>query len=244
MLVRITDYCDMGCTHCMVNASVSGTHMDTDTFRDTLRFTKRYEPALLLSGGEPTQHPDFIEFLGMIRDNNFDVDAVLILSNGTFLEDESYTKEILSFGHGIQITNDPRFYPKTVKRIDHPLIEYEDTIRQISPFGRAIKNGITTTQKYPGCFNLRSIAEICKTFTSAVRRLRLIAQRFCSPSINTNGSISVGETPFCRWIGTIHSADEELITNIKFIHCNNCGLGKNLTGEFAAKWKELNNEKD
>jgi hypothetical protein len=180
----------------------------------------------------------------MIRDNNFDVDAVLILSNGTFLEDESYTKEILSFGHGIQVTNDPRFYPKKVKRINHPLIKYEDTIRQVSPFGRAIENGITITQKYPGCFNLRSVAEICKTFSEAVRRLRFVAHRFCTPSINVDGTITVGETPFCSNIGTIHSADEELITNIKFMHCNYCGLYKYLTGEFAAKWKVLNNEKD
>lgn len=241
MLVRITDYCTMGCAHCMINASVSGTHMDTDTFRDTLKFIKPVDPILFLSGGEPTQHPEFLDFLGMVQDYKFDPEAVLIMSNGTFLENEAYTKNILGFNYPVQVNNDPRFYPKPIIEINHPLITYCDRINQVSPFGRALKNKIPITQKFPQCFNLRSIASQETSFSGMIRTLRVIAHKFCIPSINVDGSFSAGETPFCGHIGTIHSTGKELLHNIKSMSCNNCGLHKNLEGKYAELWEEISN---
>lgn len=242
MLVRITDYCTMGCAHCMINASKQGKHMDKKTFRDTLKFIKPIDLILFLSGGEPTQHPEFLEFLEIVNDHGFDPEAVLIMSNGTFLEDKTYTDKILDFGYRIQVTNDSRFYPKTIIKIDHPLITYVDRINQVSPFGRALKNRIPVTQKYPECFNLRSIAYCKTTFSDVIDVLRILAKKYCTPAINTDGSISAGETPFCGRIGTIYSTDEELMKGIRSLSCNNCGLDKNLTGKYAEQWEKINND--
>ncbi len=244
MLIRITDYCTMGCSHCMINAGESGAHMDMDTFKKALEFTKLYDILFFLSGGEPTSHPQFIDMLEIIRKVDLPFFEVLIISNGMFLEDKTYTDKILDFGLPIQITNDDRFYPKKVKIINHPLLTYENRIRQVSPFGRAIENKLEITQKYPGCFNLRSVALCSNTFREIIMFMRTVVNKYCSPSISTDGSIAVGETPFCESIGTVNSTDEELVNNIKSMSCNKCGLYKNLTNEYAEQWEMFNNGKD
>lgn len=242
MLIRITDYCTMSCTHCLVNANEHGRHMDTKTFEDALKFSLEYDPSLIISGGEPTQHPHFLEMLAMTRNFDFIDNMILILSNGVFLEDGDYTKKILDFDFGIQITNDPRYYPKRIKKIEHPRIEYIDKTPSISPFGRALDNKIPATRYAPLCYNLRSIAYSIEPFFEVVRCLRTKANKFCTPSINTDGSVSAGETPFCERIGTIYSTDKELMHNIRTMHCNKCGLHKNLEGKYAEQWKEMNDE--
>jgi hypothetical protein len=198
---------------------------------------------LIITGGEPTEHPEFIGFLEKAERFYPDRRSVLILSNGSFLEDDNYTERILGFGYNIQVTNDDRFYPKRIKKKNYTHIEYIDRIQQVSPFGRALDNGIPVNQKYPACFNLRSFARHSMTFCNIIFNLRTTMKKFCTPSINTDGSFAAGETPFCRRFGTVNSTDEELLNNLKSISCNNCGLYKNLKGAFAEKWKELNNEK-
>lgn len=236
MLTRITEYCTMGCSHCLVDADEDGTHMDIDTFRAALEFSRRFDSTLLISGGEPTQHPRFLEFLDMIPKEMTPLAG--ILSNGMFLEDEGYAKEILSRGIYMQVTNDERFYPKRIKLIEHPLIAYEDRIRCISPFGRAVKNKLPITQQYPGCFNLRSLAGAAESFLKVIFQLRLIARKFCTPSVNIDGSVSAGETRYCGRIGTVHSTDEELLGNARSLKCETCGLSKNLEGKFKEVWEK------
>jgi organic radical activating enzyme len=244
MLIRITDYCTMGCSHCMVNANENGTHMDMETFKVALGFTILCDMHFFISGGEPTSHPQFIEMLEFICNLNLPFFNVLIISNGMFLEDKKYADKILDFEIPIQITNDDRFYPKRVKVVKHPFLAYVDRITQVSPFGRAIKNKLEITQKYPACFNLRSIAQKSDTFRDIIMNLRSHALKFCKPSINVDGSLSAGENPSCQKIGTIYSTDKELVDNIRAMTCNACGLYKNLSDEYAEQWEEINNRKD
>ena len=243
MLVRITDYCTMGCTHCMVNAGESGGHMDMEMFKWAFDFSVFFDMYLFLSGGEPTSHPQFIDMLEFIRNAKIPFFKVLILSNGMFLEDKKYTDKILGFGYQVQISNDSRFYPKRVKEVKHPLLTYVNRITQVAPFGRAIENKIDIDQRFPGCFNLRSFAQKFDSFREVIFDLRYPAGKFCTPSINTDGSISAGETPFCSLIGTVNSTGDELLNNIRSMSCNSCGLDKNLTGEHAVWWKKMNREK-
>ncbi len=65
MLISITESCSMGCTHCMSNAVKRDRHMDFQTFKDSVEFALKYQPAcaIVLSGGECMEHPKFKEFL-------------------------------------------------------------------------------------------------------------------------------------------------------------------------------------
>lgn len=241
MLVRLTNYCKMGCSHCLSDANQNGKHMDIDTFKSVLKFTKKYDNMIFLSGGEPTNNPYLFDFIELILNENINKKFILIMSNGLFLNDNNYTKQLLSYGIDLQITNDSRYYPKKINKIKHQLLTYVDKIEPVSPFGRALKNNIPITQKYPSCFNLRSLVYSFNSFEKAINTLRYKAYKFCTPSINVDESINAGESPSCSKIGTIESSNEEITNNIQSLSCNKCGLFKNLKGNYLNLWNKLNN---
>jgi MoaA/NifB/PqqE/SkfB family radical SAM enzyme len=225
MLVRITNSCRMGCSHCMIDATSEGQHMSIEMFGRVLEFIKKNNfMAVMISGGEPLDHPDFFTIANMAKESGL---VSLILSNGMFLEDAELRDKVLSLGMSIQVTNDERFYPKRISIFEHSLIAYEDHIRMVSPIGRAKTNKIKADRGSPLCFNLRSLTRNFKVFNKAVLYLRT-AGKMCTPSINVDGSISAGESSLCHHVGTIDSSEQELVDNISNMRCNKCGLEDNL----------------
>ncbi len=225
MLVRVTNECDMGCKHCMVDATPEGDSMTMETYIYTLEFLQwTTSPIILITGGEPTRHPDILAMIDMAVQANF---QPVLLTNGTFLENPKLKESILNSQAKIQITNDPRFYPREVPVIEHSRVSFENNIRTISPFGRAVINKIPITRKSPTCFNIRSFRRTMGDFRQALFSLRLNG-KFCTPSINVDGTISAGETRFCSAIGTVFEK-EKIMDNIKSLKCSRCGLLNNLT---------------
>ena len=171
MLIRITQKCSMGCPHCLVNATPDGEHMTLATFKNAITFAMEVDllAPLLISGGEPTEHPQFLEFVDLALRHNV---KVLIFSNGTFLEDKDYTDKILVREIEVQITNDERFYPRRVPIIEHPKLMYEHKLRVLTPLGRgavlAEKAQELPVSRAPGCFNLRSMARSMKSLSSTL----------------------------------------------------------------------------
>lgn len=234
----------MECLHCYLNASPTGKHMKRSTFLKAIDFSAKYDHiSLLLSGGEPSDHPLFLEFLEIAHDykKRDKIILVSILSNGMFLEDERYTKEILKFNFPIQITNDPRYYPKRIKKINDPNIAYEDHVRFISPSKKAAKNNIPINRQSPLCFNFRSTIFSLQDIIPAIATLRY-KLKFCTPSININGDVVAGEFDYCYKIGTVESNKDELLNNIKNMSCGKCGLHKNLTGKYAELWNSMESQ--
>lgn len=225
MLVRITEKCNMGCSHCMINASLEGEHMSMNIYKQTLEFIEyNLFPYILISGGEPTLHPDLMTMIKMAQDKNF---YIMLLSNGTFLENPELKKTLLKTGITIQITNDKRFYPRRVPIVEHPNLNYEHKIRTVSPFHRALTNKIDITRQSPLCFNLRSIARNLRDFKKTIFMLRS-KMYACTPSINIDGSIAAGESNQCTVFGTVFDNSTTLIGNLCSLKCGRCGLYKNL----------------
>lgn len=213
----------MGCSHCMVSATPDGEHMSLKTFEKVVGLIQRQQLMLLMvSGGEPLEHPQFFELMDLIKDI-----LVIILSNGMFLEDPATRDNVLSLDIPIQITNDPRYYPKRIPKFDHPLLNYETHIRTITTLGRAKENDIPTNRIAPMCFNLRSLVQKFG-FWNSVKYLRSL-KKLCIPSINIDGSIVVGEASCCYRIGTIESSDQELVQNLQRMDCNRCGMEDDLS---------------
>jgi len=215
----------------MVCANPDGEHMSLETFAKVLGFVVRYPlEVLMISGGEPLDHPDFFKMVEMAKE--CELPLILILSNGMFAEDDELLEKVKALELPVQITNDPRFYPKRVKRIDHPLFTYEDTLRVLTPLGRAKDNDVNIDGRFaPMCFNLRSIVRSLGSFSSALLYLRQSA-KFCTPSINVDGSIVGGESPTCYKIGTVESTEEELVENLLSVDCNRCGLEDGLEDKY------------
>lgn len=199
--------------------------MTRDTFVAALAKSRELrDPMLLVSGGEPTDHPDVVEFLQCAQAQGH---QVLLLSHGMWLTDPAFDdakrQRILDLVFGVQVTNDPRYYPRRIEQIKHPKVVYETHIRQVSPFGRAKTNGIASTRQSPLCFNLRSFARNSKSLTQAIVMQRLRGS-FCTPTININGDILAGEAVSCCPIGNVHDSVTSLDAGIINLKCNRCGL--------------------
>ena len=233
MLVRITHKCTMGCTHCMVNATPEGEQMPFDTFLQCVKFALKIgAPMMFLTGGEPTQHPQLVAMLEAVKIKGL---LPLLTSNGLFLSEMTLKEQddILSRVHSIQITNDPRFYPRRVKPPANPnskLFYYENNLRVISPFGRAVTNGLECTRLSPMCFNLRSAGRHFENLRHVLGFLWR-ENKFCTPAVNIDGTIVAGEAPSCHPIGTVWDELETIGANIRVMTCGKCGLVNNLTDE-------------
>lgn len=227
MLVRITQKCRMNCSHCMVEAKEDGAHMEPIVFGASLDFIERFEfRVMMLSGGEPTEHPDLLDMIDLSLDRGF---KTLVLSNGMFLTDPQLTQALLSKDVLIQVTNDPRFYPQRIQPLKHPKIMYEDSLQLLSPFGRA--KGMECSRQSPLCFNLRSATRSYRDFQRGVFHLRSLA-KMCTPSINVDGSISAGEAPSCHSIGNVWDSNVALTNAVCEMKCSRCGLGKTLPDKY------------
>ncbi len=225
MLVRITDCCTMGCTHCMTESHPGGGHMSLDTFRQVLEFSRLDLPVLLISGGEPTEHPQLVQMLKMAKFAGY---TTALLSNGEFFSKKpKLAKRIKPLVHAVQVTNDPRFYPRRVKL---PKSQACETLRIVAPFGRARKAGLDCTRMSPYCFNLRSATRYYGTVYAAIACLRG-KSKMCSPSVNTDGTVVAGEAPECTSIGTVQSTPEALTDALVNLTCNHCGLMDSLAPE-------------
>lgn len=227
MILKITNYCTMGCSHCIVNSTTEGKHMTKETFNNAIDFIKRVEPlVVLVSGGEPTDHPLFFEYINEIK-KIYAKEQISILSNGLFLKDKEKAKRVLSLGCMIQITNDDRYYPIKIPKVNHPLIVYENNIRTLFPLGRA-KNKNPIGVKAPGCFNIRSLVRYSNmNLHVAINKLESM-MKFCCPMIGEDGNLYLGESTECKPVGSITSSIEELTNNIKTFRCNDCSMCNNL----------------
>ena len=226
MLLKITTKCHMGCSHCMEDALPDGEDMSIQTFLKAKDFIEKVYLSLkvvMISGGEPTEHPMLMDFIQLL--NGY---YIIVMSNGlVFSENPELARRLLDSDITLQIYNDSRYYPKKVTPFDHPKIVFGGKINLMSPFGRAVKNGLQSTRQSPLCFNLRSSARTLKNFSEAVLSLRM-SGKMCSPSIDIHGNVLAGESRFCHKIGTVESSEEELLENLLSMECNKCGLEDNL----------------
>lgn len=243
MLIRITDRCHMNCNHCMVDARPDGAHMTEDVFRAALEFCKiDVAPVLMLSGGEPSEHPELIRFLDMAATAGF---KCAFLTNGMYLfEKPELARAIAERVFAVQVTNDVRYYPK---RLPGPLPDGMtcDTLRVLSPFGRArraiARGKLKCTQHAPPCFNLRSATRHFGSVELALAALRTRG-RMCIPSINVDGIVVAGEAPSCAPLGTVGTSAQGITRALLSLRCGKCGLVEGLSAEHKRAIGELLDE--
>jgi hypothetical protein len=213
----------------MIDASSpDGEHMTKTTFAKALEISYLLgSRAIILSGGEPFDHPDIFDLISLAQERRF---IVMVTSNGLFALDPEMRQRARGCGAMIQITNDSRYYGRDLSLIRKIFTDnnfsFEDRIRLIFPCRRTKKAGIAPTRLSPMCFNMRS-ATRSYDIISAVSVLQ-IQGKICSPSINVDGSIRAGETDTCFKLGTVDSTEADLDEAYRNMKCNRCGLIDNL----------------
>lgn len=248
MLIKVTNYCSMGCSHCMENSTVAGLHMTTETFHKALDLTATLEglawsagapKKVLLSGGECTEHPDIIEFIKDAFRRNY---QVFLISNGMWLDNTELRASILRpewKNLMIQITNDPRFYPSKPENIpDDNRLVFIPSLTKLIGLGRLKRKNVPDgipMRSAPTSFNIRSLTRHFRDIKVAIAVQRLRANSgfsgHCSPSISSDGTLVAGESNLCFPIGNVNSTAMEITKAICDMQCNKCGLVDNLTQE-------------
>ena len=58
-------------------------------------------------------------------------------------------------------------------------------------------------------------------FIDAIKELESI-QKFCHPCINTDGSLTLGESSLCKTVGTIYDSIDDLTEKTRKFSCKQC----------------------
>ena len=247
MLIKITDKCSMGCTHCLSDCKPDGKHMSFETFKKviTFHFDRAGNSPILISGGEPTEHPEFEKFIGYLLTYKLLSEAskltklppITVTTNGRwlvsnmnfvkYLENASHTCNEIMF----QVVIDDRYYPTHVDEevlSSSKMIVVCHEVPAIYPQGRALQNNIPTNRKSSNCFNVRAITKQLKP--SALREIvemQNLRGHMCTPHIDIDGNIKLGESRLCPVCSNIHKTDEEIINDIMNFQCHQCDFINN-----------------
>lgn len=120
MLLQITNNCDNNCPHCLQACvgSKHNEHMSRGVFLNSLTLSRKLGVnILIISGGEPTLHPEWAKW---VREALKSVLHVGIATNGNWLIPETpspIVETIVDLIRGnkdrvsVQICNDPKWYP-------------------------------------------------------------------------------------------------------------------------------------
>ena len=241
MLIKITEHCSMGCSHCMNNSLPNNKHMSIDVFIDAINFVINNEQDIcFISGGEPTEHPLFLQMLDKcLNEDRFKV--VVVTTNGKWLEDkydlvnDYYNKYNNNPSYKLiwQVTNDPKYYPYTLNfnlpAFKVPNVVTVNEINNIYPQGRALENKLKYTAKGSKCFNVRALSKQFKkknsktSFKDILNYLACLG-KFCTPHIGVNGDIKLGESDLCPVCSNIYKSDNEILNDIINFKCHQCDM--------------------
>ena len=241
MMIYITEKCSMGCPHCIDDAKPDGQHMTFETLEKVMDFvikSKIYR-SIIITGGEPTEHPEFSMFMGYIMGRLAKLKEkciITVTTNGFWIlkneENREVCKRMINGSSDIevnfQVSADTRYYPKRLdvtKRIwrEKGFVLCDNCIISIYPQGRAKTNNLEWSSKASKCFNIRALSKQLPnpTLESLVWTLALKG-KFCQPSIKINGDIVLGESVLCPTCASIYDEPETIVQKIKDFKCNGC----------------------
>jgi hypothetical protein len=209
------------------------------TFVKVIKFQKKYGgPFCMITGGEPSEHPMFKQYLSYAKQILPGV-FITVATNGLWMEnDYQYVldlyykyKETLLF----QVCNDPRYYPKSID-FSNPVFSLPnviviDSVPKIYPQGRAVDNNLEWNAIGSKCYNVRAVAHQVeyKSLEFIIAMLTL-KERICTPHISIDGSIRLGESDLCPVCSHIDKNADEIVKDILAFKCQKCNhVNKNLS---------------
>lgn len=234
MMIKITEKCSMGCPHCMNDSKPIDKHMDKETFIKVIDFFNQYGGAtVVISGGEPTEHPQFLDFINTFMALTRPYIIVMIATNGIWMQthkDEIF-KLLDEYSHRLmfQVTTVDEYYPVKIDT-SLPVFKHENVfvctkIERMYPQGRALTNHLEyVPPKGPKCANIRLVTHQVgmKSIRNIIAILLVKGGFVCTPHITVNGEIKLGESDLCPVCSNISKTEEEIINDILNFKCNDC----------------------
>ena len=241
MLIKLTNQCTMGCPHCMEDAQEHGSMMTLGTFKNAVRFGNYLGCAMfMLSGGEPTENSHIEEMCNWF-DANTERCMFNILSNGMWLKDEAKRQRVeritkLRSFMGMQVYTHRRWYKEYDYVVSHKpeyeqyngvLVDIDSPIR-MHGVGRARRNAEAMEEAeknshFMSCINsvLAAVQVRCPNSVCTLLEKNL---RFCTPSVDCEGTVCMSESSLCPSVGNVNTDDfEQIWKRMKdFRPCGHC----------------------
>jgi organic radical activating enzyme len=244
MILVLTDKCSMGCTHCLSDCKPDGQHITLEQFKQNLEFALRTigrnPHILLLSGGEPFEHPQIKEIVEYAAERLKKLMLICtIASNGAPLIDNkelyNWYKELAKKYKRLflQVTNVPKYYPRTLtskeiywlEKIKNCVVVTDEKYVPLYPQGRALNlpNPEWRT-KGPKCSDIRLVTaqKPGSSFGEVINTLFGLIHKSCTPRINIDGSIVLGESRLCPKVANVTDSDPDIIKAVREFKCHGC----------------------
>lgn len=101
--LKITDYCDAGCSFCYQSSTVRGQHADYEDIKHLIECLGALDVfEIAIGGGEPTKHPRFFDILRVAYEN--DIKPNFTTLSGDWLEDDSLVAAVQDYVGGIGVS--------------------------------------------------------------------------------------------------------------------------------------------
>lgn len=240
MLLKITESCHMGCSHCLDDAKPCENHMTFRVFQDAISFFNQFGGIeLIISGGEPTDNPDCLDMLKYALERSHGstgtgVCHITLATNGMNIakshDMQSYIMLLMDRYHdklSVQVTHVDQYYPQEVDfssnffKCKGVVICRE--IEAMYPIGRARDNNLPWQSKCSKCFNIRSAVRSTEDLGKSTLMLNL-KNKFCTPQVDIYGNIKLGESRLCPVASSIYKPTEQIIEDICNFTCSECDM--------------------
>ena len=219
MLIQITNRCRMGCPHCLDDSRPDGGLMYPVVFKAAVHFARESgELHLLLSGGEPSEHPLLFEFCRIVSGYGF---RFSLATNGMWMGDEKSEYRMERIANlpgfvGAQIYSNPKWYrlhEETVSKYTSALSRWKPLgfhldlaeIRGMLNLGRAKSCPAAMAEAESNPYHNSCLASCVTLAQSASPRhfcnLMIRQGRFCTPMIDWQGKVHMSESCLCPSVG-------------------------------------------
>lgn len=237
MIISITESCHMGCSHCMDDAKPCMKHMTMRTFKNAIyAFNKFGGVECLITGGEPTDNPEWIEMLEyaiktVCGSTGTGIAHITLATNGMTIAKYRNIQEYLMIlmdrhkNFNVQVTHVKEYYPIDID-FNTPFFQAVGICTKIEamyPMGRARDNKLPWQAKCSKCFNIRSATRSLQDVRKATFLLAT-KNKFCTPQISINGDIKLGESTLCPVCSSIYKTTEEITEDICNFTCHYCDM--------------------
>lgn len=243
MMLKITERCTMGCSHCLNDSKPDGRDMSIQVYKDSLDFLRdnHLGETLIITGGEPTEcgcFDDMMEYLlNYVKEYHcfghitFTTNGELISQDFRRFQDYIRRAESINLLLDFQVSADVRYYPRRVpvhKRVfrEKGFILCDDCVDHMYPQGRARTNNLPWSVKdvkASKCFNVRAIAKQRPHFSLAdIERTLMSKMHVCTPHIAVDGSIKLGESDLCPACSSIYDEPKTITEKIMAFKCSGC----------------------
>lgn len=244
MLIQITNKCLEGCGHCMQNSTPDGAHMNRETLMRALEFGRFIGVSIyVISGGEPTLHPEFYDFCRAVNNHCKVSHSVwTVTSNGSWYPEraeEIGRLALMSFYCGMQVNTDKKWYSNYDRIKENeiainsvPKVMVTEGPIHMQDLGRARHNAeaqaeVASNRFHMSCCNSHLMFKQSVTPGQVGSRM-LQRNLVCKPLVSVSGDVHASESALCPSFGNVNADGfATIFDNVRNGRpCYGCALGQ------------------